>query len=232
MNDHLKTSEEGLELIAKWEGCILTPYFCIAGKRTIGIGHVIRPGENYPDGVAITREHAMQLLASDVKLCEEAIKKNIKTNLSQNQFDALVSFGFNCGTGVYTNSGVARAINDGKFVEVPERLKEWSKATVNGTRITVKGLLNRRIHEGEVFAGGARSKFLINDLPLAWSVTTLTEAQKELKRLGLYEGRVDGIWGPRTESAVVEFAKRHDLTLLDPKKGVSNSFMTKLRNEK
>ena len=45
MNDDLKTSKSGLEFITKWEGCILKPYKDIAGLRTIGVGHLIKPGE-------------------------------------------------------------------------------------------------------------------------------------------------------------------------------------------
>jgi GH24 family phage-related lysozyme (muramidase) len=233
MNDDLKTSKEGLELIEKWEGCVLTPYRCIAGKRTIGIGHVIKPNENYPDGSEITKESAFEILAEDVKICEDEIKKHIKSKLTQNQFDALVSFGFNCGTGVYTNSGVARAINDERYEEVPDRLKDWSKAKVNGVSVTVKGLLNRRIHEGEVFSGkNSSSNFIIDDLQTAWSKNRLIEVQTELSRLKLYDSTVDGLWGAKTEAGIKEFARRHNLTIADPKRGVSNSFVTKLRNEK
>lgn len=151
VNDHLKTSHDGLEFIAKWEGCILKPYKDIAGLRTIGIGHLILPGENFPDGVAITREQAFELLAKDVAKCEVAIKKAIKVPLNQNQFDALVSFGFNCGTGVYTTSGACKALNNGEYEKVAPRLLDWSKAKINGVLQTVKGLYNRRKSEGELF---------------------------------------------------------------------------------
>ena len=83
MNDHLQTSKEGLEFITKWEGCVLKPYKDIAGLRTIGVGHLIKTGENFPVGVEISREKALEILAADVKLCEDAIKK--KTRVLENK---------------------------------------------------------------------------------------------------------------------------------------------------
>ena len=228
MNDHLKTSQSGLELIAKWEGIVLKPYKDIAGLRTIGIGHLIKSGENFPDGVEITREKAFDLLASDVAICEEAIKKHIKAPLNQNQFDALVSFGFNCGTGVYVNSGVATAVNSKNFDKVPEKLTEWSKARVNGVLQTVTGLLNRRKHEAEVFMK-PDSSCVISNFPVPWNKEMLKEAQSLLKELGLYALSVDGVWGPGTKTAVEQFAESKSIEIVDSKRGVPASFMEILR---
>lgn len=152
MNEGMKTSLAGLEFIARWEGCVLKPYKDVAGLRTIGIGHLIRPGEVFPDGVEITKAQAMNLLAVDVKKCEMAIASAIKVPLNQNQFDALVSFGFNCGVGVYTTSSACKSLNAGQYSAVPELLLLWCKARVNGVSTTVPGLYNRRKSEGELFS--------------------------------------------------------------------------------
>jgi lysozyme len=151
MNDNMFTSQHGLEFIAKWEACILKPYRDVAGLRTIGVGHLIKPGENFPDGELITRERALEILAGDVGMCEAAIKSAIKVSLNQNQFDALVSFGFNCGTGVYSSSEACKALNLGKYEDVPALLLNWCKARVGGQLVVVKGLYNRRKSEGELF---------------------------------------------------------------------------------
>lgn len=230
MNDSLKTSQAGLEFITQWEGLILKPYKDVAGLRTIGVGHLIKPNENFPDGVSITKEKALELLAIDVQLCENAIKKSFQVVLNQNQFDALVSFGFNCGVGVYTNSGVAKAISSNDFNKVPARLQEWCKARVNGTLTTVPGLLNRRKAESDLFMKPV-ANFVITDYPIQWTKEMLIDAQSRLKKLGLYKLNVDGFWGPGTNSAVVEFAKRNNLTLADPSKGVSNTFLNELKNQ-
>jgi lysozyme len=230
MNDDMKTSNDGLELIAKWEGCILKPYKDIAGLRTIGIGHLIKPGEVFPDGITITRERALEILSQDVALCETAIKKNIKVPLNQNQFDALVSFGFNCGVGVYSNSGVATAVNSGNFAGVPVALEAWSKAKINGVSQTVPGLLARRKHEAQVFMTPDPS-CIISDYPVPWTKTSLTEAQTLLKKLGLYQLSIDGLWGPGTNRAVTEFASRNQVQIGDASKGVPPSLIETLKRQ-
>lgn len=152
MNSNLKISQAGLDFISRWEGCVLKPYKDVAGLRTIGVGHLIKPGENYPDGVSITKDQAYALLRKDVEKCENAIKRAFpKTPLTQNQFDALCSFGFNCGVGVYTNSSVAKALVAGKYGDVGPALLLWCKAKVNGVSTTVPGLLARRQAEVGLF---------------------------------------------------------------------------------
>jgi len=236
MNENLSTSKEGLEFIANWEGCVLKPYKDIAGLRTIGIGHLIKPGEDFPDGVAITKEKALEILAEDVKLCEDAIKKHIKVVLNQNQFDALVSFGFNCGTGVYTNSGASAALNAGKYADVPAQLLSWSKARINGALQTVQGLYNRRKSEGQLFmkpvATGAVAPAPVPVAPypvVPWTKDVLKEVQEKLKKLGLYSKAIDGIWGPGTQAGIVNFASSIGVILQDPSKGVPTSVLNELK---
>lgn len=213
-NQNLKTSQNGLDFLARWEGCILKPYKDVAGLRTIGVGHLITPNENYPDGVAITKEKAMQILAIDVGKCEIAIKKSFSSiALTQNMFDVLVSFGFNCGVGVYTNSGVAKCISSGNFAGVPERLLDWSKARVNGVLTVVPGIYNRRRAEGELFLlGSGVSPVWAPGTTSTWTKESITSAQTKLKNSGLYKGNVDGLWGPNTSAAVTEFAKQKNIS--------------------
>lgn len=217
INAGMKTSQNGLEFIAKWEGCVLTPYKDIAGLRTIGIGHLIKPGENFPDGVSITKEKAMELLAGDVKLCEDAIVSAIRTKLNQNQFDALVSFGFNCGVGVYTSSTACKLLNEGKYDAVPEKLLDWSKVKINGKLQVNKGLYNRRKSEGELFERPVSGVTVpATPVPMVqWNVETLKVAQTCLKALGLYTLKVDGLWGPGTANALTKFSNVNDLLLGD-----------------
>jgi lysozyme len=230
MNDNLKTSQNGLEFIMKWEGVVLKPYKDVAGLRTIGVGHLIKSGEVFPDGIAITKERALEILSSDVVVCESGIKKNIKIALNQNQFDALVSFGFNCGVGVYSRSGVATAVNSGDFDNVPDRLAEWSRAIVNGSMLTVKGLLDRRGAEGALFMTPSDGS-LITEFPVPWSRDTLIEAQTILQKMGLYVKTIDGLWGPGTAGAIASFAGSKGISLSNPQKGVPMSFMNELRKQ-
>lgn len=230
MNENLKTSQNGLEFITKWEGCILKPYKDVAGLRTIGVGHLIKSGENYPDGVEITKEHALELLSKDVEHCERSIQKNIEVPLNQNQFDALVSFGFNCGTGVYSNSGVASSLRIADYSSVPSKLEPWSKARINGTMQTVKGLLNRRKDEGILFTTPDPENDVL-DFPVNVSKDLLLDIQDRLKKLGLYAIKVDGLWGPGTKSAVEKFSESCGVSHDDPSKELMFSFLTELRKQ-
>lgn len=228
MNDNLTTSKNGLEFITRWEGLVLKPYRDAAGLRTIGVGHLIKPDENFPDGISITKEKALEILAKDVKICEDAIKKNTKVTLNQNQFDALVSFSFNCGTGVLSNSGVALSVNSGDFAKVPDRLLEWSKARINGSLQVVQGLYNRRKAEGDLFLT-PQTGAIISEFPVKWTSESLKEAQRALQKLGLYNMAIDGIWGPGSNRAVSEFAKSKKITIVDPSRGVAPSFLNELK---
>lgn len=233
MNESLSTSQAGLEFISKWEGCVLKPYKDIAGLRTIGVGHLIKPGENFPDGVAISHETALQILSADVKLCEDVIKKNIKVELNQNQFDALVSFGFNCGTGVYSKSDVAQVLNAGDYASVPVKLLGWSKARINGVLQTNQGLYNRRKSEGELFVksvGDSTSVSVTDPDPyVLWTKDLLSEAQTALKKLGLYTMTVDGVWGPGTSRAVAAFSAQKKIAIACPVSKIPKVFLEELR---
>ena len=231
MNEHLKTSQNGLEFITKWEGCVLKPYKDVAGLRTIGVGHLIKSGENYPDGVSITKEQALEILAKDVEHCEKSIYNNIQVPLNQNQFDALVSFGFNCGTGVYSSSGVASALKIADYEAVPSKLEPWSKARVNGTMQTVQGLLNRRKDEGRLFSEPVDPDEQVFEFPVPVSKDLLLEVQERLKKLNLYSLKVDGLWGPGTNAGVTTFAEKYGVTHEDPSKEIMYSFLVELRKE-
>jgi lysozyme len=218
----MKTSQFGLEFIARWEGMCYKPYKDVAGLRTIGVGHLILPTDNFPDGVAITKERAYEILAVDVEKCETAIAKAIKVPLNQNQYDALVSFGFNCGTGVYWNSAICISLNVGNYSAVPNGLMAWNRARINGVLTPVQGLTNRRKEEGELFA-----KPVFDSSFIMWDENIMKDVQEKLKKLNLYGGKVDGIWGPKTEFGIMSFAKANSLpeTIDDWKYGISRELM-------
>lgn len=90
----MKVSEKGLAIIKKYEGCRLTAYVCPAGKLTIGYGHT----KGVKKGQKITQAQAEAYLREDVAGAEKAVNA-IGKGFNQNQFDALVSFTYNCGAG-------------------------------------------------------------------------------------------------------------------------------------
>lgn len=226
MNENLKTNQAGLDLIAKWEGCILKQYICPAGKPTIGYGHVVLPGESFP--ATITKEQAMDLLRKDVERFEKGVYRNVKVPLNENQFAALVSFTFNVGEGGLVKTNVGNAVNEGRFGQVPEALLAWSKARVNGEMKTLPGLYNRRKSEGELFLKPAEGTDPAQVF-VGWTKDGLAVAQRKLQSLGLYLIKVDGIWGPATAKAVAAFAEKSGVSAgPTPQAGVPQGYLDAL----
>lgn len=99
----MKTSENGIALIKRFEGCRLKAYKCVSTEKyyTIGYGHY---GADVKAGMTITQEQADAYLKADLAKFETAVNGyNGKYNFNQNQFDALVSFAYNCGVGNLAN---------------------------------------------------------------------------------------------------------------------------------
>lgn len=91
----MQISQKGIDLIKRFEGCRLEAYKCPAGIWTIGYGHTkdVKPGQK------ITEIQAEEFLKQDLKTFETQVNNNVFISLNQNQFDALVSFTYNCGLG-------------------------------------------------------------------------------------------------------------------------------------
>ena len=137
----MKISRDGIDKLIEWEGCVLHVYNDAAGLPTIGCGHLLHHNESYPTG--ITHSQAIDLLSNDLMRFEDVVNKEVKVPLTQSQYDALVIFAFNIGTGAFRNSTLLKELNQGKYDEVPEQLSRWTKA--GGKKIA--GLVNRRNNE-------------------------------------------------------------------------------------
>lgn len=140
----MKTAKPGIELIKEFEGCELEAYLCPAGIWTIGYGHT----KSVVPGMKITQEQAEDLLRLDLGYFEEAVKDLISVKLNQNEFDALVSFTYNCGVGALGGSTLRRRLNAGepKCPVLQQELPKWVKA---GDR-TLPGLVRRREAEAKL----------------------------------------------------------------------------------
>jgi lysozyme len=156
----MKMSDKGKQLLADWEGLELKLYKDVAGLPTIGVGHLLTRSEltsgkiiinglvvRYADG--ITKQQALDLLGQDLQRFEDAVNESVTVTLSQNQFDALVSFTFNVGSGAFQNSTLLKKLNHGMYDEVPNQLKRWVFA--GGQR--VRGLEVRRENEIKLWNG-------------------------------------------------------------------------------
>jgi len=142
---NMKTSEQGLALIRRFEGFSPKPYRCPAGYLTIGYGHMVKEHEHYDNG--ISEQEAALLLKEDAGIAERAIMRLISAPLTQPQFDALVSFTFNLGAGALQRSTLRRKLNRFEYDEIPQELSKWIWA--GGQRLA--GLIYRRKAEAEMF---------------------------------------------------------------------------------
>jgi GH24 family phage-related lysozyme (muramidase) len=144
----MRISDQGRALIRKHEGLRLDAYLCPAGVWTIGYGHTSAAGEpTVVPGMRITRAEADAILSRDLRAFEAGVSRLVKAQLTQGQFDAMVSFAFNVGLGALAKSTLLRRINAGRMVDVPAELMRWTKA---GGR-TLPGLVNRRRDEAALW---------------------------------------------------------------------------------
>jgi lysozyme len=134
----MKTGTKGIELIKYFEGCELEAYKCAAGHIK-GVT---------PESV-ITQEQAEQMLVEELNEYEGYINDMVTTPLSQNQFDALVSWVYNLGGGNLKASTLLKVLNSGDFNGVPAQLMRWNKA---GGKV-LEGLTRRRQAEADLFSG-------------------------------------------------------------------------------
>lgn len=139
----LKISAEGLALIKKFEGCELTAYQCSAGVWTIGYGHT----KGVEKGMTISKESAEEMLVEELNEYENYISDNVTSPLSQNQFDAMVSWVYNLGPSNLLASTLLKVLNAGDYDGVPAQIKRWNKAGGQ----TLDGLIRRREAESLLF---------------------------------------------------------------------------------
>lgn len=135
----MRTGHAGLVLIKRFEGFSATPYVCPANIWTIGYGHVIFAHER-ESLTQVDEAQAEQLLIQDVRIAERAVKNLISLQLRQNQFDALVCFTFNLGSGTLQRSTLRRVINRGDENTVAS---QWMRFVWAGGR-RLSGLVRRR----------------------------------------------------------------------------------------
>lgn len=137
----MKTSSKGVSLIKQFEGCRLKAYKCPAGVWTIGYGHTA----GVKAGDIITQETAESYLRNDLVTYEKAVMNYDGIyHFNQNQFDALVSFTYNCGAGNLKN-----LTQSGKrtIAQISEKILLYNKAG----GVTLFGLQRRRAAEKVLF---------------------------------------------------------------------------------
>lgn len=135
----IKSSPDGLALIADLEGCRLRPYQCSAGVWTSGIGHTagVVPVRD------ITEREAAANLVSDVLNVEKRLAVCAPVDMPQPVYDAVVSFAFNVGVGAACKSTLMDFVKRRQWLQACEQYPRW--VFVNGVKNV--GLENRRVRE-------------------------------------------------------------------------------------
>ena len=219
----MKTSQAGISLIESFEGYRDKAYQCPAGIWTIGYGTT-----KYPSGVKVkqgdicTKEQAHEWKAYDVLRYEANVMKfHPIYKHNQNEFDALVSFAYNIGSidQLTSKSGITGARTK---TEIAGAIPNYNKARDKNNNIVIlNGLVRRREAERALYILPVNSPNLINKNPYPMPNATIRKGspkndvmwlQWELTRNG-YQLIIDGIWGTKTQAAVLLFQKARHLVV-------------------
>jgi len=139
----MKISEDGLELIKKFEGCETSAYQDSVGVWTIGFGHT----KGVEEGQTCSIEDAELMLTDEMDEYEGYINNMVKVDLQQHEFDSLVAWVYNLGPTNLNESTMLKVLNGGQFDRVPDEMNRWTRA---GGEI-LEGLVRRRQAESLMF---------------------------------------------------------------------------------
>lgn len=145
----MKTARAGIDIIKSFEGFSPTVYRCPANVPTIGYGATwdFDGSRIGMDHEPITEEQGEALLAHELHGVEKAVGKLIRAELTQNMFDALVSFTFNLGSGNLQASTLRKKINRGDYEGAADEFPKWRRAG----GVILAGLVRRRAVERALF---------------------------------------------------------------------------------
>lgn len=143
-----KVSDNVIEALKGWETFHPEAYLCPSGKLTVGWGHT----KGVYEGQTVTEEEAENLLREDLEDAQSTVTKyaeSLDLVLTQGQFDALVSFAYNCGIGGYQDSGITELLAQGDVEGAAAKMNEYIKGKDKdtGEYVVMPGLVTRRALE-------------------------------------------------------------------------------------
>lgn len=142
----MKISKNGIDFIHQFEGLRLKAYKVLESEKyyTIGWGHY---GSDVKFGQTISRQKADDLFDKDIDRFQKAVNMFVKVDINQNQYDALVSFAYNVGTGALQTSTLLEKLNKGDYEGASKEFARWNKS---GGKV-LAGLTKRREKERQLF---------------------------------------------------------------------------------
>lgn len=159
-------SAKGKAELANYEGLILTPYYCAANVKTVGLGSTVSDIPDLPSWAwdkEISVKRAVELFEKGLVKYERAVAQALKVKILQHQFDVLVSICYNIGIGGMRRSTFIQRINNKESNKrITDAFKMWNKA---GGRVN-RGLVNRRNAESKLWMTGEyQSNGYVNKIP-------------------------------------------------------------------
>ncbi len=199
----MNISQNCLEIVKKWEGFKRKAYRDPVGIPTIGYGTIRYPdGRRVALGDEISQAQAEAFLKFEIDGTVKSLNVLLKdVTLNQNQFDALVSLCYNIGVGGFGGSTILRKLREGDFPAAAAAFMLWNKGTVNGKKVVIEGLTNRRADEKALFekADGAGSPIVAEDSP-----------QDRVNRIEAYRDGDRTVLVASHESTVIEILEIDD----------------------
>lgn len=139
----LVLSASGTAVIMHDEGTVNTVYLDPVKIATVCTGHVTTEAV----GTRKTDEECAELLQVDTNIAQAAVRSAVKVPITQGQYDRLVSFTFNVGTGAFKSSTLLRKLNAGECRAAADQFLVWVKAKGR----TLPGLVARRQRDRDAF---------------------------------------------------------------------------------
>lgn len=146
----MKLDNKGYKLICQFESLRLKPYSCSAKIPTIGYGNTY-----YPNGKrvtlldkSITESEAFEMFKVIADKYAQRVSEMVKKKLNQNQFNSLVSFAYNVGTGNFSTSTLLKKINvNPNDLTIRNEFAKWNKVN----KKVIDGLTKRRKAESDLY---------------------------------------------------------------------------------
>lgn len=200
----MKASQNCIDMIKRFEGCVLQVYLDAVGIKTLGYGHTGSDVNALPVGARISQQQADYYLSIDIIRFENNVNKYDPVyHWTQSEFDALVSFAFNLGSiDKLTNKGTRN-----KEI-IAKKILEYDKA---GGKV-LSGLTKRRKAEHDLFVYG-KVESELPTLKVGSKGEYVKNVQIYLSLLGYQVGKIDGIYGNQTASCVKHYQEENGLKI-------------------
>ncbi len=106
---------------------------------------------NKVDAGTFTKAECQAIFKKDLKIFEDAVRNSVKVDITQNQFDALVSLAFNIGGGGLARSSIIKLLNAGDVQGAADAFLQFNKQFVGGVLVEAGFLTARRKRERAIF---------------------------------------------------------------------------------